>query len=204
MSLTPTRPTVTVRAWLLASALLLTFTGCAKNYVVLLPDDDGSVGKVLVTSPQQNTLLDKKSQGTFIGGTPRETFTVTDAQLQKDFGAALAASPQKPVSYLLYFETGQAILTKVSQAEIPKIKEDIHQRPGVDVAVIGHTDTKGESRANYELGLARAKQVLALIGDAGVSPERLSIKSHGEKNLLIQTPDDTDEPRNRRVEVIVR
>jgi outer membrane protein OmpA-like peptidoglycan-associated protein len=199
-----TFPTAAIRIWLLTSALLLSLTGCAKNYVVLLPDNDGSIGQVLVTSAQQNTLLDKKSQGTFIGGTQRDTFTVTDEQLQKDFGAALAASPKKPVSYLLYFETGQAVLTKASQAEIPKIKEDISQRPGVDVAVIGHTDTKGAASANYALGLARAKQVLVLIGDAGVSTERLSVESHGEKNLLVATPDDTDEPRNRRVEVIVR
>jgi peptidoglycan-associated lipoprotein len=204
MPLKQSFPIAAVRAWLLTSALLLTLTGCAKNYVVLLPDADDNVGNVLVTGPQQNTLLDKKSQGAFIGGTQRETFTVTDEQLQKDFGAALAASPQKPTSYLLYFETGQAVLTTVSQAEIPKIKEDISHRPGVDVAVIGHTDTKGESHVNYELGLARAKQVAALIADDGVSTERLSIESHGEKNLLIKTPDDTDEPRNRRVEVIVR
>jgi len=199
-----TLPTVAWRSWLLACALLLSLTGCAKNYVVLLPDDDGTLGKVVVTSGQQTTVLDTKNQGTVMGNTRSETFTVTNEQLQKDFGAALAASPKKPASYLLYFETGQALLTKASQAELPKIKEDISQRPGVDVAVIGHTDTKGEARANYELGLTRAKQVSALISDAGVSTDRLSIESHGEKNLLVKTPDDTDEPRNRRVEVIVR
>lgn len=199
-----TCPTAAVRTWLLASALLLSLTGCAKNYVVLLPDDDGTLGKVTVTSPQGQVLLDQKNQGAFIGGTRSDTFTLSEEKLQATFGAALAASPKKPVSYLLYFETGQAVLTEASQTEIPKIKEDISQRPGVDVAVIGHTDTKGAANANYALGLARAKQVLVLIGDAGVSTERLSVESHGERNLLVATPDDTDEPRNRRVEVIVR
>jgi len=204
MSTQHTRPTLATLFGLLASALLLSLTGCAKNYVVLLPDDDGTLGQVVVTSGQHTTVLDQKSQGSLIGGTRSETFTVTHEQLQKDFGAALAASPKKPASYLLYFETGQAVLTKASQAEIPTIKDDISHRPGVDVAVIGHSDTKGEAQANYELGLTRAKLVSALISDAGVSTERLSVESHGEKNLLVKTPDDTDEPRNRRVEVIVR
>jgi peptidoglycan-associated lipoprotein len=197
-------PTVTMRSWLLASVLLLSLTGCAKNYVVLLPDENGALGKVMVTSSQGQVLLDQKNQGAFIGGSRSDTFTLSEEKLQATFGAALAASPKKPVSYLLYFETGQAVLTEASQSEIPKIKEDISQRPGVDVAVIGHTDTKGTASANYALGLSRAKQVLALIRDAGVSTERLSVESHGEKNLLVATPDDTDEPRNRRVEVIVR
>jgi len=197
-------PTVTMRSWLLASALLLSLTGCAKNYVVLLPDENGTLGKVTVTSPQGHVLLDQKNQGAFIGGPSSDTFTLSEEKLQATFGAALAASPKKPVSYLLYFETGHTVLTEASQAEIPKLKKDISQRPGVDVAVIGHTDTKGEAFANYALGLARAKQVLVLIGDAGVSTERLSVESHGERNLLVATPDDTDEPRNRRVEVIVR
>jgi peptidoglycan-associated lipoprotein len=204
MSPQKTRPTLASHAWLLAGALLLSLTGCAKNYVVLLPDDDGTVGKVVVSTPQETTVLDQKSQGAFIGGIHRDTFTLSDDKLHKDFGAALAASPPKPASYLLYFETGQATLTKASQDEIPKIKDDISHRPGVDVAVIGHTDTKGDAQANYELGLTRAKLVSGLISDAGLSAERLSVESHGEKNLLIKTPDDTDEPRNRRVEVIVR
>jgi len=204
MAIKHTFPTVAVSSWLLASALLLALTGCAKNYVVLLPDDDGTLGKVMVTSQQENTQLDQKSQGAYIGGIRRDTFTLSDEQLQQTFGAALAASPKKPSHFMLYFENGQATLTEASRSEIALIKEDIAQRPGVDVAVIGHTDTKGEAQANYQLGLTRAKLVSELIGEAGIRAERVSIASHGEKNLLIKTPDDTDEPRNRRVEVIVR
>jgi len=193
-------PVVAKAAALLSLAWLLTLTGCAKNYVVLLPDDDGSLGQVVVTTPTQTMLLDQKSQGTFIGGTRQDTFTLTDAELQKDFGAALAASPQKPTIYLLYFEAGQPTLTDASQAEMPKIRSDLAQRPGADLSVIGHSDTLGDAKANYALGLTRAQLVVDLLG----STEPVSMASHGEKNLLVKTPDDTDEPRNRRVEVIVR
>jgi len=191
---------VTRSARLLAPVLLLALTGCAKNYVVLLPDDDGSLGRVVVTSPTETVELSQKSQGAFIGGPKRDTFTLTDAELKKDFGAALAASPKKPASYLLYFEAGQSSLTDASLAEIPRIKDDVAQRSGADISVIGHSDTLGDDQANYALGLTRATQVAELIGSA----QRLSVASHGEKNLLVKTPDNVDEPRNRRVEVIVR
>ena len=42
-----------------------------------------------------------------------------------------------------------------------------------------------------------------LIG-LGVGPDIIRIFSHGEGNPLIPTPDDVPEPRNRRVEVLVR
>ena len=32
----------------------------------------------------------------------------------------------------------------------------------------------------------------------------LAIESHGERNLLVPTPDDTAEPGNRRVEITLR
>ena len=39
---------------------------------------------------------------------------------------------------------------------------------------------------------------------AAAEAVHLDITSHGERNLLVPTPDNTAEPRNRRVEVTVR
>ena len=46
--------------------------------------------------------------------------------------------------------------------------------------------------------------VRGLLVSRGASGEILQVTSHGEKNLLVSTPDETEEPRNRRVEVTVR
>lgn len=195
----PRRTTV-----ILAMTLMLTLAGCAKNYVVLLPDDDGTVGKVQVTSSMGTNVLDKSHQGSFIPAAQGSTFAVDDDTLKKDFGAALAASPAKAARFVLYFDSGQSTLTAASQADLEKIKLDLQARPGADVSVIGHTDTVGATQANAALGLTRARQVAAMIDTAVISAERVSILSYGEKNLLVPTPDETDEPRNRGVEVIVR
>ena len=38
----------------------------------------------------------------------------------------------------------------------------------------------------------------------GINQDYLEVTSHGEGNPLVPTPDGVDEPRNRRVEVVVR
>lgn len=184
---------------------LLTLSGCAsKSYVVLLPNDDGTTGKVVVSTPAGTTLLEKGKEGALLSGPAGKPFAVSDEKIAQDFGAALAASPKKPVTYLLYFDAGGTKLTSASQADIPKIIEEVTKRPAPDISIIGHTDTTSGPEFNARLALSRARQVAEIIKKANAETSLISIESHGEKNLLIPTPDNTDEPRNRRVEVTIR
>lgn len=191
-------------SWMLL-VLASTLAGCAsRSYVVLLANDDGTTGKVLVSGRDGTTLIENNHDGAAIGGPAGKTFVVSADQITKDFGAAIAARPKKPLRLLLYFETGDARLTPESKAEIPKIAEDVSHRPAPDISIIGHTDTVGSEDDNLALGLARARQVAGLIDSVRFGANRVIVDSHGEKNLLLPTPDNTAEPRNRRVEVSVR
>lgn len=189
---------------LMSMALLLVLTGCANSYVVLLPDDDGTVGKVQVNGRLSTNVLDKAHQGSFIRAIEGRDFAVDNDTLNKDFGAALAASPNKAARYLLYFDTGETTLTPASQADLETIKLALLGRQGADISVVGHTDTVGTRQSNVELGMARARVIAAMIDPAIIDPERVSIESYGENHLLVPTPDETDEPLNRGVEVLVR
>jgi outer membrane protein OmpA-like peptidoglycan-associated protein len=198
--------------------LVLTFSGCAVpplppkpvfvpepkpgSYVVVLQDDDGSVGAVTVTGAQGTAVINRLSQGALLDGSP--PFAVEESRLRRDFNAVLSAKPVSPQSFLLYFETGGAQLTVASQALIPLVLAAVQGRPAPDVSVIGHTDTEGDAEGNEKLGLVRAQAVAKLLSEAGLVGNEVSIESHGERNLLVQTPDNTPEARNRRVEVTVR
>jgi len=181
-------------------------SGCANpSYVALLDNGDGTTGKVQAVTPYGTTQLDKPRQATRFLGPVGETFEISQDKLNKDFGAALAASPKKPVTFLLYFETGGAKLSAESEADLRKILEEVAARPVPDISVIGHTDTAGDDAANEKLGLERALFVAELINrDNKIEAAKIAVGSHGEKNLLVPTPDNTDEPRNRRVEVTIR
>lgn len=184
---------------------LLLLSGCSQSYVVLLAEDDGSLGKVHVTNQQGTTVLAGNQEAVDLRAGAGKTFAVSAEQIKEDFGAALAASPQKPLSYYLYFEGGTTTLTAESRADVPKIIDEITKRGlAVDISVIGHTDTVGDDQLNANLSLERAKSVAELFQEVMPDVSKVTIDSHGEKNLLVPTPDNTAEAKNRRVEVTVR
>ncbi len=196
---------------LMLPALALTIAllaGCASppkpvSYVALLESPDGTTGKVVVKGGKGEQLIDKARHGAPLDGS-QPAAPVSDEKLKQDFGAAMAARPLLPERFLLYFESGGAVLTAESAALLPRIVESVTQRPGVDVSIIGHSDTVGKAETNAALALKRAQAIADLLKDKGLKAAALSVESHGEANLLVKTPDETPEPRNRRVEVSIR
>jgi outer membrane protein OmpA-like peptidoglycan-associated protein len=124
--------------------------------------------------------------------------------LKRDFGAAMAARPVYPERYYLYFETGGSRLTAESLALVTTILAKVAERDNPDVSVVGHSDTQGKAESNAVLAYQRASTIANMLRERGMQPASLSIESHGESNLLVQTPDETSEPKNRRVEITIR
>jgi adhesin transport system outer membrane protein len=173
------------------------------SYVVLLPDRNNVVGKVIVEGKGGQQVLDQAQKGVKADGSGG-AFAVSDEQLKRDFGGAMAALPKVPERFVLYFERGINVLTGESKAMLSKIVEHAATHPGLDVSVIGHTDTSGSEKANAVLGLQRANFVSQQLRAIGLTTDALSVESVGQKSLEVETPDNTKEPRNRRVEVILR
>lgn len=174
------------------------------SYVVLLDNGDGTVGKVLVTGRQGVTTLEKARESTLLARAGGPSFVATAAQINQDFGAALAISPKKPATFLLYFQTGGTKLTPESERDLAKVIAEIESRDVPDVSVVGHTDTAADADLNGRLGLERAQQVRGLLQSSKLTPGNVTVDSHGETNLLVLTPDNVAEARNRRVEITVR
>lgn len=200
--MSPSFQTSLATATLALAALL---AGCAgpRSYVVLLPSPDGSVGRVLVQGQRGEQVLTQAQQGSALdGGAP--PFEVSPEDLQRDFGAAMAARPPLPEQFLLYFESGGSELTAESKALLPHIIERALTRKSVDMSVIGHSDTQGKAETNEALALQRANTIAEQLRGLGLADMVLTVESHGERNLLVPTPDETPEPRNRRVEITLR
>lgn len=173
------------------------------SYVALLPSPDGSIGSVVVQGQRGEQVLTRAQQGVLLDGSAAP-FDVATEQLQRDFGAAMAAQPVLPEQFLLYFQTGGAELTAESRDLLTRIVERARSRQSVDMSVIGHSDTQGAAPANEALALQRATSIAQQLRTLGLLDTTIAIESHGERNLLIATPDDTAEPRNRRVEITLR
>ncbi|HSL23447.1 MAG TPA: OmpA family protein [Vicinamibacterales bacterium] len=177
------------------------------DLVVLLPDpEDGRVGAATVSATGGSVELTSANDSTRVvpGQAPGAPQTITSEEVQRLFGDALAARPLPPRHFLLYFETGSDTLTPESQALVTEIVAFVGARPAPDVTVIGHTDTTGDPKSNIDLGLRRATLIRDLLISSGLGAAQVEVASHGEADLLVPTPDGTDEARNRRVEVTVR
>lgn len=72
----------------------------------------------------------------------------------------------------------------------------------VALYIAGHTDTVGEAVYNLKLSSARAAAIARHFRARGL---RIPIffEGFGEHSLAVATPDETDEPRNRRVDYIL-
>ena len=67
--------------------------------------------------------------------------------------------------------------------------------------IFGYTDTKGSNKYNMGLSIKRAESAKQALLDHGITPYDISILGKGEKELAIDTPDNTKHPGNRRAEV---
>ncbi len=188
-------------------ALLAACGGPRGDLVVLMPDpDDGGLGRAVVTAAGDSVALIGAGEGTRVspGRAPTAPAPVAAAEIDRLFRGAIAVRPAAPRQFLLNFATGSDQLTAASRALLPEIVAEVGRRPGADLSIIGHTDTEGDAATNAALGLRRAELVRDLLVAAGLDPARMSVRSHGETDLLVPTLDNTAEAGNRRVEVTVR
>jgi len=177
-----------------------------QNLIVLLPDPEGKVGKVTVTNQGGTTRLDRAYAAARVenASTAPESVVMDDARARQLFGGVLDTLPLAQAQFQLYFQQATDQLVPESAAMLADVIRTIRQRRSTDVSIVGHTDTTGDAKLNYELGLRRARAVAELLAKAGADPAGLNITSHGEANPLVKTGDSVVEPKNRRVEIVVR
>jgi outer membrane protein OmpA-like peptidoglycan-associated protein len=192
------------------AAGLLLLAACAepkyrKELVVLQPDADGKIGSVVVVDGANQFVLDQSTTAAHRNpGGKTEAVAVAGEDVQTIFGDALSARPKPPRNFRLNFVFNADTLTEESKIAFEGVFEDIKTRPHYDVEVVGHTDTKGTAEYNARLSLQRAERIKTDLIGRGLVGGRIIATGRGEADLLVATPDETDQPLNRRVEITVR
>lgn len=184
---------------------LVALAGCAgpASRVVLLPQP--KAGAVDITAGNRTQVLDRAYQEASVSARGDITVdTTTAAQVQAQFPQLLLRQPPPEQRYMLYFEPGGAKLTAESEAQLAAVVEIAGTRPGGEIVVIGHTDRVGSLEANDTLSRQRAAAIRELLLARGFVAERVEAVGRGEREPLVTTDDEVDEPRNRRAEIVVR
>ena len=120
--------------------------------------------------------------------------------------AATAAPVSAPaVNLTVNFTTGSADLTPDAVRTLDELGSALSSKElaGYRFRIEGHTDTVGSAEYNRALSERRAEAVVDYIAKKfGVEPTRLQAIGMGEQGLMVPTPPQTAEPRNRRVQVV--
>ncbi len=117
--------------------------------------------------------------------------------------AQQAAAPS--IDLTVQFESGSAELTPDAMRTLDELGRALSSEAlaAFRFRIEGHTDTTGSRATNMSLSQARAARVADYLQSRfGVSSARLDPVGRGQEALRVQTPEQTPEPRNRRVQVI--
>lgn len=187
--------------------ILLNACYAKKSVVVLLPDQDGKTGTIVVHNQGGSQLLDAPNKATAIRSlqtAPESPTAMSADQLHQLFGEVQDAMPSAPAHYTLYFLNDSKEFTAESTHIFNEVINATQKIQPAEISIVGHTDRMGEREQNFRLGLERASQVKRLLMQRGVDAGIVEITSHGEDNPAVKTRDAVAEPRNRRVEIIIR
>jgi outer membrane protein OmpA-like peptidoglycan-associated protein len=190
---------------ILLAALVALLTGCAANErIILLPEKDGRPTSVVVRQGGRETVLDRPYAAAELSLADPWRYSATPEEVQSTFGAAIAAQPTRATHFTLYFIEGSDDLTEDSKLILESMFADLAKRAIPDVLVVGHTDAVGSDQYNDALATKRAQAVRSALIGRGIPAEDVVAIGRGKRELLVPTPDGFAEPRNRRVEIVVR
>ena len=109
------------RGWVPVLAVLALFlSGCtAPETIVLLPDETGHVGVLQVSSDDQTVVLDRALATATHGGLAGLDRRASEqAEVEQRFAATLAAMPQPPTRYRIYFQLDSLEFTDESRSAV--------------------------------------------------------------------------------------
>jgi len=186
------------------ASIALLLGACSSTTVVLLPEADGRKTELTVTDSRGDIVLDRPYAGVRRNSLRTQPYASSADEVKRDFGAALAAQPPREKRFTLHFPEGRDEIADESRAVLDAALAEIAARPVQDVLVVGHTDLVGSGPLNDALARQRADTVRAELIRRGIAADAVQASGRGSREPAVPTPAGVAEPRNRRVEIVVR
>lgn len=114
-----------------------------------------------------------------------------------------AAAGAGPRAFTVFFEFDKAAISSDADRVLVQAAETAKAGVFTRIRATGHTDTVGTARYNMALSIRRANAVRDVLVREGIPATQIVVVGRGETQLLVPTPDNINEPRNRRVEIVI-
>ena len=153
---------------------LATCAGARPSYVVLLPDLDGQVGRVVVRGTRGERELSRRYEMVPLDGSAAPV-VLDQNQINQTFDPAILALPKRPEHFVIHFGNGVADPVGLEREMVAKAAASVRSRQIAEVSVDGHADTVGSAASNEALSRGRAEAVARQLRDAGVPASWISV-----------------------------
>ena len=192
---------------LLISIALL--AGCAtptstRTTVVLLPEEDNTVGAVAVASGSSTQRLDKAFSYTTVNGSsaePSQARTLGRDTVNGAYGDLLKANAPAPRIFVLQFLLDKTELTEESRSLVPAMLRVVRARKPARITVFGHADATGTHESNLKLSSDRAEAAADLLRASDPSLKNIDLQYFGDTKP--STGLRASDGKNRRVEILI-
>lgn len=115
---------------------------------------------------------------------------------------AIPESIQLRVPRNVHFGLDQDFISEESARVLDQIADALKNHPSIIVDLHGHTDSRASNAYNQDLARRRAANTRRYLLSKGIGAERMTIRSFGETELLVEETNVTNFARNRRVEIV--
>ncbi len=117
----------------------------------------------------------------------------------------VVVAPLPAKSFQVYFDLNKTDITAEAAKTIADAVAEAKKRGSKAIHLVGHADNSGPkgSAYNMQLSAKRADAVKAAMVKKGIDAKAVATAAKGDTSLLVQTPADTRELKNRRVEIVV-
>lgn len=127
------------------------------------------------------------------------------AALERDLALLQARNTERGMVVTVgdvLFATGRAELQPGAYRRARQLAEVMRQYPERRVLVEGFTDSTGSESMNLALSQRRAEAFRLALLEAGVAPERVELRGHGQAYPVADNSTAAGRQQNRRVEVL--
>ncbi len=106
-------------------------------------------------------------------------------------------------AFMVFFPLNSVAINEEAMQTLKVVADILKVNQGIKISLTGNTDTTGPEAYNDTLSMRRAQAVQRKLHDLGVSGAQIELLAGGEHNLLVITPDNTKELKNRRVDILI-
>jgi len=200
---------------ILAAAILSTGSGCTSLQNANKTQKGAGIG--VVGGALAGALIGKNFKsallGAAIGGLAGSVIgNIMDRQAQKIEEVLPGAEVERVGEGILVvldeksgvnFAFDSAELTSATRVNLDKLAEVFLEYPDTEIALQGHTDSKGAEEYNQKLSERRAESVANYLASQGVDRARMVAEGFGERSPRFTNDTAEGRSKNRRVEFAI-